>query len=325
MKMISLVLLLGLLAAPALAETAQERCLLDALAEAADDLPVASLRARCSEARPAAMAAPAVVTRRLQEEAETYTRRYAITSHHINYILPLAYDQRRPGSEPYSKDVEGDGARSQKVEGKFQLSFKFPLLFDAFGGAGDLYAGYTQRSFWQMYNAKASKPFRETNYEPEVWYQYPINRTFGGWNLVAASLGLNHQSNGRAQEYSRSWNRVMGSLIFERGDYAVMLRPWWRIAEDPGNDDNPDISHYMGNFDLAFGRKLGRHSFDLMLRNNLQGRHNRGAVQLGWSFPLPYSPRMRGYLQWFNGYGESLMDYNVRQNTLGAGIMLADW
>lgn len=53
-----------------------------------------------------------------------------------------------------------------------------------------------------------------------------------GWNLVGVTLGLNHQSNGRGQQYSRSWNRVMGGAIFERGEYAVMLRPWWRLKED---------------------------------------------------------------------------------------------
>lgn len=317
-------LLLCLAVFPAQAETGRERCLLDQLEQAPAGMSAAQIRAACPLAE-AAAAAPAVVSRRLQEEAQDYTRRYAITAHRMNYILPVGYDQRRPSSAPFSKDVEGDGAQSQKIEAKFQLSLKFPLLLDAFGGAGDVLAGYTQRSFWQMYNNKASKPFRETNFEPEVWYQYPINQPIAGWNLVSASLGVNHQSNGRAQEYSRSWNRVMGGLIFERGEYALMLRPWWRLKEDPSNDDNPDISHYMGNFDLSFGRKLGRHSFDLVLRNNLQSHNNRGAVQLGWSFPLPYSPRMRGYVQWFNGYGESLMDYNVRQNTLGAGVLLADW
>lgn len=316
--------LLGLMLLPAHAETPYERCLLEQLASASAETNVVQVREACADqlSTPVKLA---VVTRRLQEEAEDYGRKYAITSHRLNYILPLAYDQRRPSNESFRNDLQSDGVPAQKLEAKFQLSLKFPVLFDAFGSDGDLFAGYTQRSFWQMYNSAASKPFRETNFEPEIWYQYPVNRSIAGWNLVSASLGVNHQSNGRAQQFSRSWNRVMGGLIFERGEYAMMLRPWWRLKEDPTNDDNPDISHYMGSFDLSLGRKLGRHSFDLVLRNNLQRQRNRGAMQLGWSFPLPYSVRMRGYLQWFSGYGESLIDYNVRQNTLGAGVMLADW
>jgi phospholipase A1 len=322
-------IVLSLLATPAVAESPRERCLLDQLGSVPAGTSVEQIRAACdaSDALPSVpevLARPSVVSRRLKEEEEDYSRAYALTAYRMNYILPLAYDQHRPSSEPYRNDVAGDAAQSQKIEAKYQLSFKFPLLQDLFGGPGDLVAGYTQRSFWQMYNTQASRPFRETNYEPEIWYQHPIGQDFAGWNLVSATIGLNHQSNGRAQEYSRSWNRLMSSFIFERGDSAVMLRPWLRVKEN-SDDDNPDINHYLGNFDLSIGRKIGRQSFELTVRNNLQGRGNRGALQLGWSFPLPKSPRMRGYVQWFNGYGESLIDYNVRQNTLGVGLMLADW
>ncbi|MDQ7988110.1 MAG: phospholipase A [Candidatus Dactylopiibacterium sp.] len=311
-----------------------QRCLLEQLDKAAEGMTVAQLRTLCAIPAPAAQQAaadagleadkPAVVTRRLQEEAAEYGKRYSITAHRLNYILPITYDQRRPSSEPFANDLEED-ARAQKIEMKYQFSFKVPLLLNAFDSGGSIFGGYTQRSFWQMYNNKASKPFRETNYEPEVWYQYPINMPVLGWNLVSASIGVNHQSNGRAKEYSRSWNRIMGGLVFERGEYAIQLRPWWRLRENSNDDDNGDIQHYLGYFDFALGRKFGSHSFDLMIRNNLKRRDNRGAFQVGWSFPLPINDRLRGYVQYFGGYGESLIDYNVRQNTLGVGLMLADW
>ena len=95
---------------------------------------------------------------------------------------------------------------------------------DAFNGAGDIFAGYTQRSFWQMYNRSA--PFRETDYEPEVWLRRVVNTPLLGWNVSTVALGLNHQSNGRSDQYSRSWNRVLGSVALERGNYAVVVRPW---------------------------------------------------------------------------------------------------
>lgn len=300
-----------------------DRCLMERLAGASDTMTVAELKAAC-KTTPSGAPKTAVVTRRIQEETVGYGKRYALTPHRLNYVLPLTYDQRRPSSEPFSNDVAEGGNHAQKIETKFQLSFKFPLLLDAFGADGDLMAGYTQRSFWQMYNTEASRPFRETNYEPEIWYQYPVNKSWMGWNMVSASIGLDHQSNGRAQNYSRSWNRVMGGMVFERGEYAVALRPWLRIKES-SDDDNPDISQYLGRFDLAVGRKFGNHSLDLQLRNNLKTQENRGSVQLGWSFPLSRSPQLRGYVQWFSGYGESLMDYNHYQNTLGIGVQMADW
>jgi phospholipase A1 len=60
-----------------------------------------------------------------------------------------------------------------------------------------------------------------------------------------------------------------------------------------------------------------------MLRNKLDFGENYGAIQLGWSFPL--SNNLRGYVQWFNGYGESLIDYNAHTNSIGFGIQLSDW
>jgi phospholipase A1 len=312
-----------------------ERCLLQQMETAAEGVTVAQIRIACAIPSPKAQEdaltagmdpeKPAVVTRRLQEEALDYTKRYAITAHRPSYLLPLSYDQRRPTSSVYTTE-SGDVVPPQKVEVKYQLSFKVPLYLDVLGSGGSLFGGYTQRSFWQMYNSKVSKPFRETNYEPEIWYQYPVSQPILGWNFVAASIGLDHQSNGRSQQdLSRSWNRIMGGLIFEREEYALILRPWWRLPENHASDDNPDIGHYMGSFDLTLGRKFGSHSFDLILRNNLKRRDNRGAIQLGWSFPLPINKYLRGYVQVFSGYGESLMDYNVKQNSFGAGIMLADW
>ncbi|VAW87319.1 Phospholipase A1 @ Outer membrane phospholipase A, partial [hydrothermal vent metagenome] len=70
-------------------------------------------------------------------------------------------------------------------------------------------------------------------------------------------------------------------------------RVWWRIPEDEkesptdlAGDDNPDIEKYMGHGELGVLWKLPRkNNIDMMLRNNLRS-DNKGAVRLGWSFPL---------------------------------------
>ena len=64
------------------------------------------------------------------------------------------------------------------------------------------------------------------------------------------------------------------------------------------------------------------HLFQL---NNLDFDENRGAVEVNWSFPLPGTDRIKGYLQYINGYGQCLLDYNASSSTLGLGLLLTDW
>src|SRR3546814_4236581 len=66
-----------------------------------------------------------------------------------------------------------------------------------FGDNGDVWMGYTQSSRWQVYNGEASRPFRETNYEPEILLVFRNNYSIGGWKGRMAAVGINHPSNGQ--------------------------------------------------------------------------------------------------------------------------------
>ena len=245
--------------------------------------------------------------------------RYVLMVHRANYILLGSYNNH-PNQQPI-KDTTGQDVLESEVV--FQISQKIKLWQDVLGKDMDLWVGYTQRSFWQLYNTEDSSPFRETNYEPEVLLNFRTQWRVLGMDVRALNVGFNHQSNGRSEPLSRSWNRLVGSVGLEKGGLTLGLTGWVRLPESADDDDNPDIDEYMGPGELWAYYFWRGHRFGAMLRNNLEVDDNRGAVQLEWSFPLV--KHVSGYLQYFTGYGESMLDYNHSVNRIGAGFILRDW
>ncbi len=242
------------------------------------------------------------------------------------YVMPV-FATSNQNEQPYSPNPLNKVTTPQQldnVEAKFQLSFKTKVWQGVFGNAGDLWLGYTQDSHWQLYNARISRPFRETDYEPEAMLVFNTHYNLLGWEGRLLGIGINHQSNGRSDPLSRSWNRVMADVGFERAGWTLMLRPWWRMPESRVDDNNPDISDYMGRGDMQIIREWNGQEFGLLLRHSLRGgSRSHGAAQFTWSFPL--LGNLRGYAEAFKGYGESLIDYNHNATYLGVGVSLLDW
>ncbi len=298
-----------------------EPCLLERLKQVAADTPVSELHAHCEKMMAEEVSA---IDERLFDERLTENNPFIITAHKPNYVLPLTYNER-PNEAPYA-NLEG---KLRHFEVKFQLSLKLQIASGILGHSNSLFFAYTNQSYWQAYNNEFSSPFRETNHEPEVFLLLPQRWSLFGLQSHLIALGLSHQSNGRSGSQSRSWNRLYANFIFEQHNMVFSFRPWYRIPEepkdyasDPIGDDNPQIEDYMGHGEFRVIYKREKNTFSLMLRNNLR-TPNRGAIELGWSFPL--DGRLKGYAQYFNGYGESLIDYDARVNRLGVGIALTDW
>ena len=242
------------------------------------------------------------------------------------YLLPAFWtsDKNELPSSPNENNTVKDQQNLTSTEAKYQLSFKTKAWENIFGNNGDLWLGYTQSSRWQVYNSEESRPFRETNYEPEASLMFHTNYKLLGLNGHLLGLTLNHQSNGRSDPLSRSWNRVIINLGFEKDNFALMLRPWYRIPEDAKDDNNPDIKDYIGRGDLTAFYRLNNHEFSLMLRHSLKGGdRSHGAAQFDWAFPI--TGKLRGHFQLFDGYGESLIDYNHRATYVGLGVSLVNW
>ena len=243
------------------------------------------------------------------------------------YLMPVFWTSNvndRPVSANPDNTI-GSPMGLDALETKFQLSFKTKAIENLFGDNGDVWMGYTQSSRWQVFNGDQSRPFRETNYEPEILLVFRNGYSIAGWNGRMAAIGINHQSNGRGDPMSRSWNRIMFNVGLDRDDWALMLRPWVRVS-DGGDDDNPGIDDYIGRGDATLTYLRGRNEFSLMARHSLRGGdRSHGAVQLDWGFPIHESLPMRGRLQVFHGYGESMIDYNHKATYVGLGISLQEW
>ena len=227
--------------------------------------------------------------------------------HKPSFLLPLSYSPRYHGN--HSEFI-------------FQFSAK-AQLWDF--GPGALYFGYSQKSFFQVYNQDDSKPFRESNFNPELFTRLPKPlKLLPNWSL---DLGLEHESNGQALPDSRSYNRIYIQPYWSRGRQLVQLKTWWRLPEDkhlapndPTRDDNPDLGSYYGYTELHYRRDFPwRNSLiDVMLRGNVLT--GRGAVQMDYS--VETGPVGALFVRVFNGYGESLIDYNRSITRVGVGIAL---
>ena len=168
----------SLLAVEGVAQTNDQSCLVDALAAAEDSTTVGELRALCRENvsadAPAVNQVPvferSAIEERLASEEVGKDRPFIFTAHQPNYIMASTYD---PNLAPYLA-IEPD-ALLEDNEMMFQLSIKAPIWQNVFGSNIDAYFGYTTKSYWQLFNDDFSAPFRETNYQPELFLRSVTN------------------------------------------------------------------------------------------------------------------------------------------------------
>lgn len=248
------------------------------------------------------------------------------------YLLPVNRTSN-PNRQPGSPLIDHNASAPSDIDAaevKFQLSFKADIgdqrNIDFLGiRTFRFWWAYTQQSNWQAYNVRNSSPYRENVYEPELIATLGTGYASG---LKLINLGWAHQSNGRSLPESRGWYRFYLLGGWEWNDMtSIMLRGWWRIPENSLKDDNPDIIDYLGRGDLTirWEPRDKSQSVAMLLRNNLHRTNNRGYVQIDWATPVNVGSAARMHIQMSSGYGESMIDYNHRQNTVGLGFSFREW
>lgn len=258
----------------------------------------------------------------------THSESSGIVAYKQNYLLLSNTDV--PNREPTSPNIRNQVTptyryEAQEVKFQFSLKTQYPHP-DWLGHANSLWFGYTQQSHWQVTNGANSWPFRENNYEvdPLIFsHQFEKRQVDDNWAPRFLNFGIVHQSNGQVLPYSRSWNRAYMQAGVEKklsgsSNIAVVLRPWLRIAEVSASDDNPDITDYLGYGDLELLYWNGKQMLSALVKSR--------SLQLDWSMPMPMgesTPKsLHLHLQYFTGYGESLIDYNQQHSVVGIGVSL---
>lgn len=223
-----------------------------------------------------------------------------IKMHKENYIFPLYR------TTPKQLDANNSS------ELKYQLSLKLELLKTE---TSSLNFAYTQKSYWQVYDSENSRPFRETNYNPEVFYRI-------GSKLTFLDIGYEHESNGEEDPLSRSWDRVYLKAFIQSPTFRISYKVWSIIDEEFYGSQYPErnksMKHFYGVQELEFGAQVGSIVLKAKGRYNTESEH--GFFESMLLFPLNKTV-LFGFV-YTNGYGDNLRSYNSKHESVGVGFLL---
>ncbi|MEM7612912.1 MAG: phospholipase A [Pseudomonadota bacterium] len=320
-------LLMLLLAMPPVHADVGNDCLLRQVHQSSSETTIGEIRAACERERednPTVSDVGETLTEfergtlreRISAETSLENSGFSITPHFPNFIQYSTFEANQAPFESISGIPNG----VEDQEAVFQVSFKAPVWRRMLGTDLSTYFAYTSRSWWQVANDNFSSPFRETNYMPEVFVRSVKQRNVLGLSLEGWSLGFVHESNGREQALSRSWNRVMGRFGLQLTDDVSLLgQVWYRIPDDDDEDDNPREYRFYGYGDVRAVWTPGKHTLTALARPGTQ----ETSFELTWSYPI--NRVFRVYAGYYNGYGESLLDYDFDTERVSVGIALNDF
>lgn len=254
--------------------------------------------------------------------------RFVFRTYQPNFFLP-AHITSNINKAPQSptRGQAPNNENYKQMESKLQVSLRAKLMTELLLPGADLWFAFSQRSMWQLWNDQDSAPFRNTDYQPELMYIVPVADAWGDlpgeWQIRMLQFGIAHQSNGQADPLSRSWNKVYAGFAVDKGEFGLNWRYNQRISESDDDDDNPDLIDYIGSHEISANWLPGYATAQLVWRNDFS-HLSRGSWQLDLTYPVDSSKLdgLRWHLQVFSGYGETLLDYNFRQNSMGIGVML---
>ncbi|MBD3610331.1 MAG: phospholipase A [Gammaproteobacteria bacterium] len=226
-------------------------------------------------------------------------------------------------SDPVFPEQGGDDG-----EIHFQVSFKIQPFVNGVGWFEKLRFAYSQRSFWIV--GCCSSPFRETNYNPELFFDTTTvdwlykRRSNVEYGLRQISL-YEHQSNGREDDsdLSRGWDRVGNmDFYFRNGDWSAGLK--YEPSATTSSPGNVDMVDYFGRNELYFKYETIPLLAGASFRKGRLANTSRYELELGYQlFGEKDKPGSMLYVKYWNGVGESLMEYDKKTSRFMIGFLLS--
>lgn len=210
----------------------------------------------------------------------------------------------------------GETPNQSNADAKFQISFRHRVTNRTLPFGTYLFLTYTQKSFWDIY--EESSPFAETNYNPGVGLGKLLFRK--GKLDALILLHLEHELNGLPSENSRSWNTVALSYQKLVSDALLFgMKLWLPYGYTV---DNEDLIDYLGYQELTMNWRVGeRLIIDAQLRK-AAAWNDRGSLQAGISYRPFQENNQYLYVQWWQGYAESLIDYQELSSMIRIGVTI---
>lgn len=235
-------------------------------------------------------------------QEESNTDKYPVfTMYGDNYFIGGTTLREKPSST--NSDV------------KYRIGFAHRLWDKPFFGGLRPYLTYQQISFWDVF--RESFPFRETNYNPGFAIG---DAKFKDDKLVMFYfIEIEHESNGRDSIFSRSWNKISYNSEWKVNDKTIMKLNFW-VPFLIDSDFNKDIMDYVGFQNLGLTHSFNE-KFSADAKTQLSVLNGiKGNIELG--FLYRYTPEVNRYLyiQFFHGYGENLIDYNIKKTMIRLGF-----
>lgn len=211
----------------------------------------------------------------------------------------------------------GPKATKENTNVKFQISVRQKLTKSTLPLGSYLYLCYTQKAFWNV--LEESFPMKDLNFNSGIGLAKPIFKN--GKYLGKVILQLEHESNGRDSVESRSWNRLsLGADVLMSNNLLVHAKVWVPFVD---GENNKDLLKYVGLFqvgaELSSNDRRWKGSLVLTKRKTWKLDFNT-VVEISWQFSKKADWNL--FAQYYNGYGEGLLDYSQFSSHLRAGIVI---